>query len=116
MQLLLAFKEKTVCDDQSMNLVLNELEFIRKRLTTYLGDGVALSFMIDQTPIYVNANDSGPTSNIINGGAYEPDNIEVILSFVKPNTIFLDIGALPGASRARAASIHSSRKKIWPFC
>ena len=33
---------------------------------------------------------------LLNGGLYEPENIDVILSFVRPDTVFLDIGANVG--------------------
>lgn len=63
------------------------------RLSSYLGDGVALTYLADATPIYINSDDWGGPSNLLNGGRYEEENLEVLLSFVKEDTIFLDIGA-----------------------
>jgi FkbM family methyltransferase len=90
---VVSIEAKLAANKDATDLLLNELEFIRKRHSVYVGDGSALAYLVDQTPIYVNANDAGPAASILNGGVYEPENIEVILSFVKPETVFLDIGA-----------------------
>lgn len=81
------------------------VEFIRTRVSAYLGDQVALTFLKDETPIYVNSNDFGSPANFINGGEYEEDNFSVIRSFLRPGSVFLDIGANLGYFSIRVAKI-----------
>jgi FkbM family methyltransferase len=76
-----------------LDLLRNDLDFVRTHLSSYLGDGVALTYLVDATPIYINSDDCGGPSNLLNGGRYEEQNLEVLLSFVKPDTVFVDIGA-----------------------
>jgi FkbM family methyltransferase len=71
-------------------------DFVRHHLSNYLGNGVAVTYLRDETPIYVNSNDFGPSSNYINGGTYETENLDLLLSFVRDDTVFLDIGANVG--------------------
>ena len=70
-----------------------ELDFVRSRLSCYVGGGIALTYLFDETPIFVNANDFGGPFNLMNGGRYEEENVDVLFSFVKEDTVFLDIGA-----------------------
>jgi FkbM family methyltransferase len=70
-----------------------EMEFVRSRQSCYVGDGIALTYLADETPVFVNANDMGGPFNLINGGRYEEDNLEVMFSFLKEDSVFLDIGA-----------------------
>jgi len=79
--------------DAKLERMWLDLDFIRTRLSSYLGDGVALTYLVDATPIYINSDDFGGPSNLLNGGRYEEQNLEVLLSFVKEDTVFLDIGA-----------------------
>jgi FkbM family methyltransferase len=79
--------------DRKINLLSKDVEFIRTRTSIYLGDGIALTYLVDETPIYITSNDFGVPFNFINGGLYEPDNLDVLMSFVRDDTIFLDIGA-----------------------
>ena len=69
------------------------LEILRRRNSVYIGENVALTYLADDTPIYVNSLDFGGPANFLNGGEYEPDNLDVLLSFVRDDTVFLDIGA-----------------------
>jgi hypothetical protein len=46
--------------------------------------------------MFVNCNDFGCPVNLINGGRYEEENLEVLLSFVTPDTVFIDVGANVG--------------------
>lgn len=68
-------------------------QFIRRHMSSYIGDGNALTYLDDETPIYVNSSDFGPPANFLNGGIYEQDNVDVLLSLVRDDTVFLDIGA-----------------------
>jgi len=86
-----------------LDRVLNDLDFIKNRISSYLGDGVALTYLADETPVYVNANDDGCSSNFIDGGKYEEENSWVLNSFVKPDSIFLDIGANLGVFSLKVA-------------
>lgn len=70
-----------------------QVEFMKARMTTFLGAGTALTYLADETPFYVNAPDFGGPATLIDGGKYEPDNLEVLLSFVREDSVFLDIGA-----------------------
>lgn len=86
-----------------IDLMQAELEFIRTHMSSYLGDGIALTHLLDETPIFVNSNDWGPPANYINGGRYEEDVLAVLLSFVRDDTVFLDIGANVGSYSLQVA-------------
>ncbi len=79
--------------DRKLNEALLGIDSLRRRMTAYVGDGVALTHLFDDTPIYVNSHDFGAPSNFMNGGLYEMENLDVLLSFVRDDTVFLDIGA-----------------------
>jgi len=79
--------------EEKIDYAVAGVDFVRKHMANYLGDGVAVTFLPNEMPIYVNSNDFGPSSNFINGGIYEADNLSVLLSFVRDDTVFLDIGA-----------------------
>jgi FkbM family methyltransferase len=83
-------------------------------MATYLGDGIVLTYLADESPILINSNDYGGPMNLVNGGLYETDNLDVLLSYLKPDSIVLDIGANLGfftlqlAKRLRAGGyIHA---------
>jgi FkbM family methyltransferase len=71
----------------------SHIEFVGARLNTYVGEGMVLAHTVDGTPILVNGGDTGCPSALINGGGFEESNQQVLLSFVRPDTVFLDIGA-----------------------
>lgn len=93
--------------EDKLDEALSSLDFLTDRLSSYLGGGVALTYLVDGTPIYVNSEDFGPPANFICGGRYEEDNLAVLQSFVRCDTTFLDVGANLGvfslqiAARAR---------------
>lgn len=71
-----------------------DIDFIRTHSATYLGQGVALTHLIDERRMLVNSNDFGGPIRFISGGQYERDNVEVLLSFVRDDTTtFVDVGA-----------------------
>lgn len=74
----------------------HEVEFIKHRIATYAGQGAVLTYLRDDSPIFVNTGDLGCPSPIVNGGIWEPENLSVLYSFVTGNTVFLDIGANVG--------------------
>ncbi|MBB4952631.1 FkbM family methyltransferase [Agrobacterium vitis] len=91
------------------------IEFIKNSMSSYLGGGVSLTYLADETPIFVNSNDYGGPTNIINGGKYETENLEVLQSFVKPDSIILDVGANLGYFSLKFARQIRSRGKIYSF-
>ena len=100
--------------ENKIDRLLNEIDFIKNRTSAYLGDDIGLTYLIDETPIYINTNDFGCPSNFINGGRYEEDYIAVLASFCKPNSVFLDIGANLGVFSLRLAS-RMKHGKIFAF-
>jgi FkbM family methyltransferase len=99
--------------EAKLDEALSSLDFLTGRLSTYVGKGVALTYLADGAPIYVNSDDFGPPANFISGGRYEEDNLAVLLSFVRCDTRFLDVGANLGffslqvAARAINGEVHA---------
>ena len=90
-------------DQRRLDRLQNDLTFIKNRLSSYLGDGTGLTYLVDETPIYINTNDFGCPSNFINGGRYEEEYQQVLASFRRPDSVFLDIGANLGVFSLRLA-------------
>jgi FkbM family methyltransferase len=82
--------------ESKVDQLLLESEFVRRRISNYLGAGRSVTYLDDELPIYVNSNDFGPPANLLNGGIYEQDNLDVIFSFLRRDSVFLDIGANVG--------------------
>ena len=78
---------------RKIDLMWRDVEFIRTHASSYVGNNTSLTHLVDETPIFVNANDYGGPTNLINGGRYEEQNLTVLLSYVRPDSVFLDIGA-----------------------
>ncbi len=127
---LLAISQKMVCSledriakydkdashtGSTLDHIANEIDFIRDRLSTYLGDHIALTYLSDRTPIFVDTRNPATAAIVMNGGVYEQGNVETILSFVKPNTVFLDIGANIGLFSLKVAARLDDRGKIYAF-
>lgn len=111
--------EKNIVDwlrtiDVKLDRILNEIEFVKNRTAIYLGRNEALTYLADETPIFVNTDDFGCPLNFINGGLYEEDYYRVFLSFRKPNLPMLDVGANLGVYSIRMAS-HMRKEKIYSF-
>jgi len=90
-------------NQRRLDRLQNDLNFIKNRLSSYLGNGTGLTYLVDETPIYINTNDFGCPSNFINGGRYEEEYQQVLASFRRPDSIFLDIGANLGVFSLRLA-------------
>jgi FkbM family methyltransferase len=101
--------------DRRQERMWGHLDFVRGRLNTYVGDGVALAYTIDGMPIFVNSQDIGCPAALLNGGRYEEDNHQVLLSFVDPGTVFLDIGANVGFYTLQIGQRLSSAGRIYAF-
>jgi len=91
--------------ERRLDRLQNDLDFVKNHMSSYLGEGIGLTHLIDETPIYVNTNDFGCPSNFINGGRYEEEYLAVLASFRKPNSVFLDIGANLGVFSLRLAPL-----------
>jgi FkbM family methyltransferase len=78
---------------RKIDLLWHDLEFVRTRLTCSFSDEVALTHLVDETSILVNKNDVGGPAILIAGGRYEESNLAVLLSYLRPDSIFLDVGA-----------------------
>jgi len=88
---------------QRLDRLQNDVGFIKNRLSSYLGEGIGLTYLVDETPIYINTNDFGCPSNFINGGRYEEEYQQVLASFRRSDSVFLDIGANLGVFSLRLA-------------
>lgn len=80
-----------------------DLEFVKNRGSSYLGQGIGLTHLVDETPIYINTADIGCPANFINGGRYEEEYLQILASFSRPDSVFLDIGANLGVFSLRLA-------------
>jgi FkbM family methyltransferase len=101
--------------DAKLERMWLDLDFIRTRLSSYVGDGVALTYLADATPIYINSDDCGGPGNLLNGGRYEEENLEVLLSFVTDNTVFLDIGANVGFFTLQVGKRMTGNGSVYSF-
>jgi hypothetical protein len=87
--------------DRKLDRILNDVDFIKQHMSAYLGSGVGISYLVDETPIYLATLDFGVSANLINGGRYEENHLQVLSSFLKPHSVFLDIGANLGVFTLR---------------
>ena len=98
-----------------LNRVAFDLDFVRNRQAAYLGDYKAVTYLNDKTPIVVDTRDPGPAAVALNGGVYEFNNVEIMLSFVKPDTVFLDVGANIGIFSLKVAARLDDRGRVYAF-
>jgi FkbM family methyltransferase len=80
----------------TLALLKREIGFVKDRMASYAGPDTVLTYLRDESPLFVNTGDLGCPSPIVNGGVWEPENLEVLLSFLTSDTVFLDIGANVG--------------------
>lgn len=80
-----------------------QLDFLNTHGASYLGDGIALTHLPDETPIFINSNDYGSPMNFLSGGRYEEDNISLLMSFLDDASVFVDVGANLGFFSLRVA-------------
>jgi FkbM family methyltransferase len=88
--------QKTFSTEPGNDDLRDGIEFIKSRLSSYAGPDTVLTYLKDESPIFVNTGDLGCPSPIINGGVWEPENTQILCSFLTASTIFLDIGANVG--------------------
>ena len=85
---------KLAAIEARLDRMSRDIDFIRTHSATYLGEGVALTHLVDERPMLVNSNDFGGPLLFISGGRYEEDNVEVLQSFIRDDTTtFVDAGA-----------------------
>jgi len=100
---------------KSLDIIHDDVAFIRTHMSSYLGNDTAITYLNDGTPIYVNPNDSGGPSNLISGGRYEEENLNLLLSFLKDDTVFLDVGANLGFYSLKIARRIYASGKVYAF-
>ncbi len=100
---------------KKLDTASNEAEFIRRRVTTSLTAGEALAYLADQTPILLDPSDPGVAGAILNGGQYETENLDVLFSFVRPDTVFVDLGANVGVFSLLIAKRVRSSGAVYAF-
>jgi FkbM family methyltransferase len=79
-----------------VGLLRRDTRFVKDRMASYAGPDTVLTYLRDESPLFVNTGDLGCPSPIVNGGVWEPENLDVLFSFVKDDTVFLDVGANVG--------------------
>jgi|SRR5579859_5883687 len=80
--------------EAKLDRLLLQIEFVRTHSATYLGQGLALTHLVNERPMIVNSNDLGGPMQFISGGEYEVENIGVLFSFMSDDTVtFVDAGA-----------------------
>lgn len=79
--------------EQRLDRIWSEIEFISRRQYHYLGQNVGLTHLQNDLKIFINTDDFVSPINFIEGGKYEVDNLEVLMSYLTPRSVFLDIGA-----------------------
>jgi len=77
-------------------LLNRDVRFVKDRMATYAGPEAVLTYLRDESPLFVNTGDLGCPSPIVNGGVWEPENLAVLQSFVTGDTVFVDVGANVG--------------------
>ena len=75
---------------KKLDRILDDIEFMKNRISIQIGDGLCLTYLANEIPIYVNTGDFGCPTNLINGGTCEEENFWVLDSFFDPATVFLE--------------------------
>lgn len=86
-----------------IDLIQREIEFTRYHRSNYLGDGISIVWLPDDTIMYVNSNDEGSPTALISGGRFEEEYFTVFRSFLTESSHILDVGANIGMYSLRAA-------------
>ncbi|MDB5745687.1 MAG: FkbM family methyltransferase [Massilia sp.] len=91
-----ALAQRVDGEQHELGLLRRDVRFMKDRMASYAGPDTVLTYLRDESPLFVNTGDLGCPSPIVNGGVWEPENLDVLLSFVKDDTVFLDVGANVG--------------------
>jgi len=100
---------------EKIDRVFRYVETVRRRQTITLEPNIVLTYLEDDIPIYVNSNDDGCPTNLINNGMYETETYQVLRSFSILGTKFADIGANLGVFSLRLAPILQRGGEIFSF-
>lgn len=98
-----------------LDLVDRKVGFVKDRLATFAGPDAVLTYLRDESPLFVNTGDLGCPSPIVNGGVWEPENLAVLLSFVTADTVFLDVGANVGYFTVAVGNRLGKRGRAYAF-
>ena len=90
--------------ERKIDQILHDVNFIKNRLSSYLGNNEALTYLVNESPIFVNTDDYGCPINFLNGGRYEEENYMLLSSYRKDGGVFLDVGANIGVYSLRIAA------------
>src|SRR5205085_12352859 len=101
--------------EQAQDRMWRHLDFVRTRSGSYLGSGIALTHLADGTRMLINANDDGCPMGILSGGRHEENNTQLLLSFVDPDTVLVDIGANIGFFSVSIAQRLTGRGHVHAF-
>jgi FkbM family methyltransferase len=101
--------------DMKLDRLWLNIDFMRTHSATYLGDNVSLTHLVDGSPMLVNSNDYYGPLNLINGGRYEEENVEILHSFLEDGAVFLDIGANLGFFSLRIGERLRHHGKVYAF-
>lgn len=101
--------------DMKLDRMWLSIDFIRTHSATYLGNNLALTHLFDETPILVNSNDYHGPMNLIDGGRYEEENVDVLYSFLEDGAVFLDIGANLGFFSLRIGDRLRQHGRVYAF-
>ncbi|MCC4591424.1 FkbM family methyltransferase [Xanthomonas sacchari] len=83
-------------DTAELSEISRKLEFVKSRLSSYAGEGTVLTYLRDESPLFVNTGDLGCPSPIMDGGVWERENTIILRSFITDRTTFVDVGANVG--------------------
>lgn len=101
--------------ESAISRLAEEAHVLKRGVTTYLGDGVALTHLADESPMFVNSTGSVSPVNLIRQGVWEEDNLDVLLSYLEPQFLCLDIGANLGFFTLKMAQRLRSPGKVMAF-
>jgi FkbM family methyltransferase len=74
-------------------LALLSLQKLSRRQSAYAGPNIALCHLPGGAPLLFNAADSGVPARLLSGIDWEPENLDILLSYIRPDSVVLDVGA-----------------------
>jgi FkbM family methyltransferase len=67
-----------------------------RRITAYAGENITECYLRGGIPLLVNSANFGLPAALIAGIPWEPENLDILLSFLRPDSVVLDVGANVG--------------------